>query len=602
MTYDIVAASTAPTGGAALDQVVGLSVAAAVITAVLGVLAWQHRTHRSDWLERVGDRLGARMRQPGWVAVPVLIVGASLIVALLGYMWDVALHAGRGRDEGPLANPAHYLILYGLFAIFLAGMVAVVYSRRGERPGPAAVRITRHWYAPVAGLYIAGCGLYALVGFPLDDIWHRLFGQDVTLWGPTHLMLIGGAGLATAGIVLLVREGELSGQSEPMPPRVRYVLLSIAFGALLIGLSVFQGEFDFGIAQFRLVFAPFLIVIAAGISLVAARLYVGPGAALVAAVFFLVMRGIVSLVVGEVLGQAHHVFPLYVGMALVVELVALTALSRRPLLLGAVAGLGLGTVGLATELLWNDRFFAFDWTRGMWAEGLAMAVPTAVAAGLCGALFALGLQGRLPARRVSASIVVGSLAVVSLGVANGLWATVPDDAEVVVTTTPAGTEAEPEVRVQVELPEGLVDDDPTWVQVTAWQGGGAGVVTDALEHVGGTTWRSTKAVPVGGTWKTLLRVQDGRMLTAAPIFMPADPAIDAEEIPVEATATRTLGPEIDLLQRERTSDHPAWTWAAANAVVLICSLAMVAGICWSVGRVASRIEGSAARPAERVDA
>ena len=30
-------------------------------------------------------------------------------------------------------------------------------------------------------------------GFPLDDVWHRLFGQDVTLWGPTHLMLIGGA-------------------------------------------------------------------------------------------------------------------------------------------------------------------------------------------------------------------------------------------------------------------------------------------------------------------------------------------------------------------------------------------------------------------------
>ncbi|WP_019144748.1 hypothetical protein, partial [Aeromicrobium massiliense] len=400
MTYDIVAASTAPTGGAALDQVVGLSVAAAVITAVLGVLAWQHRTHRSDWLERVGDRLGARMRQPGWVAVPVVIVGASLIVALLGYMWDVALHAGRGRDEGPLANPAHYLILYGLFAIFLAGMVAVVYSRRGERPGPAAVRITRHWYAPVAGLYIAGCGLYALIGFPLDDVWHRLFGQDVTLWGPTHLMLIGGAGLATAGIVLLVREGELSGQSEPMPPRVRYVLLSVAFGALLIGLSVFQGEFDFGIAQFRLVFAPFLIVIAAGVSLVAARIYVGPGAAVVAALFFLVMRGLVSLVVGEVLGQAHHVFPLYLGMAVVVELIALTALSRRPLLLGAVAGLGLGTVGLATELLWNDRFFAFDWTRGMWAEGLAMAVPTAVAAGLCGALFALGLQGRLPSRPV----------------------------------------------------------------------------------------------------------------------------------------------------------------------------------------------------------
>ena len=29
---------------------------------------------------------------------------------------------------------------------------------------------------------MAGCGMYALIGFPLDDVWHRIFGQDVTLW------------------------------------------------------------------------------------------------------------------------------------------------------------------------------------------------------------------------------------------------------------------------------------------------------------------------------------------------------------------------------------------------------------------------------------
>ena len=56
-----------------------------------------------------------------------------------------------------------------------------------DKPGPFAVRITKDWYAPVGGILMAGCGLYALTGFPLDDIWHRIFGQDVTLWGPTHL-------------------------------------------------------------------------------------------------------------------------------------------------------------------------------------------------------------------------------------------------------------------------------------------------------------------------------------------------------------------------------------------------------------------------------
>ena len=70
------------------------------------------------------------------------------------------------------------------------------------------MRITRDWYAPLGGVLIAACGAFSLIGFPLDDVWHRLFGQDVTLWGPTHLMLIGGAAMTLVGLaVLLVEAG-----------------------------------------------------------------------------------------------------------------------------------------------------------------------------------------------------------------------------------------------------------------------------------------------------------------------------------------------------------------------------------------------------------
>ncbi|MET1061890.1 MAG: hypothetical protein ABWX71_03255, partial [Aeromicrobium sp.] len=342
---------SAPVGGAELGQVIGLSIAATLVTVVLLVIAWAHRTHRIEWFDRLGRRLGAQYGEPGWSTIPTMFVASSLIVALLGFMWDVSLHAGRGRDAGPLANPAHYLILYGLFALFVAGMSAIVYPRDGEKPGIAAVRITRTWYAPVSGIFIAACGLYALIGFPLDDIWHRMFGQDVTLWGPTHLMLIGGAGLSTAGIILLNREAEMHmrARGKALPVWLKTIMTSIAFGGLLIGLSVFQAEFDFGIAQFRMVFAPMMIVAAAGLALVAARLYIGPGAAIATAVFFLLMRGIVSFIVTDVMGEAHHVFPLYLGSAVLIELLAISRLRHRPLVFGAVAGLLIGTVGLVIE-------------------------------------------------------------------------------------------------------------------------------------------------------------------------------------------------------------------------------------------------------------
>ncbi len=581
-----------PVGGAELQQVVWLSVAATLVTVVLLIIAWAHRTHRIEWFDRLGRRLGAQHGEPGWSTIPTMFVASSLIVALLGFMWDVSLHAGRGRDAGPLANPAHYLILYGLFALFVAGMSAIVFPRDGEKPGVASVRITRHWYAPVSGIFIAACGLYALIGFPLDDVWHRLFGQDVTLWGPTHLMLIGGAGLSTAGIILLNREAEIwmRQRGRAVPVWLKTIMTSTAFGGLLIGLSVFQAEFDFGIAQFRMVFAPLMIVAAAGLTLVAARLYIGPGAAIGAAVFFLLMRGIISFIVTDVMGEAHHVFPLYLGSALLVELLAVSRLRHRPLVFGAVAGLLIGTVGLVIEKLWNDRVFSFAWTQDMWLEGLAMAVPVAVASGLCGALFAMGLQGRLPAKNIGRGIVVASVLVLSGAVANGLHATVPQDASAQFELTQVGTEDEPAVMADVTIDEGVIDGDPTWVQITAWQGGGEGVVTDTLRRTGDDTYVSTKPVPVGGNWKTLLRVQDGRTLAGVPIFLPADPPLGAEELPAEASFTREFVPEIDILQRERTDDHPAWIWAAANMVVLLCSLAIILGICVSVSRVARKIE------------
>ena len=108
-------------------------------------------------------------------------------------------------------------------------------------------------------------------------------------------------------------------------------------GGLLIGLSTFQAEFDFGVPQFRAVLQPALIALAAGVALVAARVWIGRGGALGAALFFLALRGLVSLLVGPVLGETTPSLPLYLGEALAIEAAALL-IGRRPLLLGAVGG------------------------------------------------------------------------------------------------------------------------------------------------------------------------------------------------------------------------------------------------------------------------
>src|SRR5205823_6620609 len=134
-----------------------------------------------------------------------------------------------------------------------AGLLSVSLPR-GERPSPSSVRLRDGWYAPLGGLLMLISASFALAAFPMDDLWHRLFGQDVTLWGPTHLVLISGAGLATVGALILLGEGAKARRPDTPRPSVRRLLLPQAAlaGSFLLALSTFQAEFDFAVPQFRL--------------------------------------------------------------------------------------------------------------------------------------------------------------------------------------------------------------------------------------------------------------------------------------------------------------------------------------------------------------
>src|SRR5919108_6648552 len=173
---------------------------------------------------------------PARYIAPVLVASVSLQVAVVGMYWDVGYHIDHGRDQGVLTLP-HVLIVAGLQGIVLAALL------HGAMRGPAARNERR---IPALGLRLSpgrivmlACGAIALLGFPLDAGWHALFGEDVTLWGPTHLFMIGGAGASTLGTWMLLRAGMELGSPTPLVRggQVRNV------GGLLIGLSTFQAEF-----------------------------------------------------------------------------------------------------------------------------------------------------------------------------------------------------------------------------------------------------------------------------------------------------------------------------------------------------------------------
>lgn len=566
-------AQARPAGGAALDQVAIATAAAGFVTVVLLWLGMGHRSGKVALLGRLGRYSERVSGLPAWAAIPSGLIVVSLITALFGMLWDISLHIAEGRDEGPLANVAHYFILAGLFGVFASGFLSMCLPL--EKPSRVAVKVAPGWYAPLGGVLIAAAGTFALIGFPLDDVWHRLFGQDVTLWGPTHLMLIGGAAMTLIGLaVLFVEAGGVGRRGER--GYVTFLRRVSLPGAFLLGLSTFQAEFDFGVPQFRMVFQPMLIGLAAGVSLVAARIWLGRGAALGAALFFLAMRGLMAVLVGPVLGEPTPHFPLFLGSAVLVELIALRV--KRPLPFALTSGVAIGTLGLTSEWAWTHVFMPLPWPAALFPEGAlagcAMAVAAACVGGWLGARLA---ADRTPSLRGAA--VAGAVAIFAL-TAYGLWSNGASGARGTVTLAGDG------FTVRTDLPQ-----DPNWLTSTSWQGGG--LVVDRLERVGPGEYRTTEPIPMDGEWKTMIRLHYGRTLSALPIYLPEDPAIPVEGIPVRADFTRDFGPEQQLLQRERKTDVAGWLWAAAYSVVLAIALAFLVALAWGVHRV------SAGRPAER---
>ncbi len=574
-----------PAGGAELGQIVIATVAAMLVTAALLFFGLGHRYGRVAVLERLGAWSERRAGIPGWAALPATIATISLLVALFGMYWDISLHIDNGRDAGPLANPAHYFILVGLFGIFTAGFIAIVLPR--ERPSTVAIRIGRDWWAPLGGVLICACGMFSLIGFPLDDVWHRLFGQDVTLWGPTHLMLIGGAAMTLVGIAVLTIEGLRANASMEQPrvehPSTRMARAVALTGGFMLGLSTFQAEFDFGVPQFQLIFQPMLLMLAAGVGLVFARIYGGRGAALGAVAFFILLRGVLSLLIGPMLGQTTPHFPLYVVEALAVEAVALRISIKQPLRFGLWSGVGIGTAGLAAEWVWSHVWMPLPWPIAFFPEGAIVGFLAALAGATIGAWIGARLSVeagvRQPGLRAAAVCAATSLAVMV-----GFALHTPVDRGVsarVALQDVAGTSGG-QAQATVDVRPAAAAEEAEWFDVTAWQGGG--LVISRLERTGPGRYRTNGPIPISGNWKTMIRLHKGSSLTALPIYLPRDTAIPVGEVPARASFTRSFRDEHKLLQREQKGGEPLLV-AAAYATVGGIALGLLALLAWALHRL-----------------
>jgi hypothetical protein len=563
-----------PAGGAPVEDLVPAAIVAAVLTGAAIVLGATHRSGRVTLLSRIAALAERVVPVPGWAALPVIVTLGSLGIAAFGFFWDVAAHIDDGRDSGPFANVAHYPILLGLGGVALAGFLACVLG--ADDRDRVALAAAPGWRVPLGGALLLLCGSVAMLGFPLDDVWHRIFGQDVTLWGPTHVLMIGGASLAPIAAWLLLVEGRRAA-GRPETGRLTLLAWEVQLaGATLTGLSTLQLEFGFGVPQFQLVFHPLLIALAASVALVAARLRLGRGGALAATAAYLLIMTPMVLVIGPGFGHTFLHFPLYLAEAALVELAALAF--RRPIALGAAAGALIGTVGLAAEWGFSHVAMPLPWPAALLPEAPVLALVAALAGGLLGAHLGTGLQGGAFPRLLPAA----ALAVVAICIAIPLGTTEGDPIRATVALEETRRAPQRAVMATVRLDPPDAGDDATWLHAMAWQGGGSRLVE--LERTAPGVYRTAEPVPVHGDWKANLRLHTGNAILAMPIYLPADPGIPAREVPAEPRFERAFQLDSEVLRREERA-AASWLTGAAYGVLGVVALAWLAAIVAAVTRL-----------------
>ncbi|MDQ3934493.1 MAG: hypothetical protein M3340_07660 [Actinomycetota bacterium] len=595
--------SKAPSAGGGEVLQIAIGTLAGMVAA--GVAAWVivgHREGRIQLLRNLGA-FGERVSGlPGWVAVPLAVHSGGLLIAVFGMYWDIATHIDAGRDEGPFANASHYFILLGLGMIFLAGALACAMPDR--KPSEAAVRLPRGLQAPLGGVLILICAAVALSAFPLDDMWHRVFGQDVTLWGPTHLLLFGGAALTVIGGFVLIIEGRRSIPVDQVSSKSGLIVRRISVigfaGAFLIALSTFQGEFDYAVPQFRLVFHPILLMLAAAGALTIVRVHLGRGGALMAVAFYLVVKGLLALIVSPGFGHTTLHFPLYVVEALMVELVALRIKPERTVAFGAAAGALIGTVGLAAEWAWSYVWWTVEWPASLLPEAAIAGFIAAVGAGVLGARAgrAVTAEPGLPpvprwAAPLAALAVIG-VCVYAAPISKGDPEVVAD---VQLRDVIPGQERAVEVTARLEPADAA--DDAHWFLITAWQGEEGRSVVSQMKEVSPGVWRSQEPLPVHGTWKSTLRLHRGNAVEGMAIYFPEDKAIPAKAVPASASFTRPFIDDKELLQREQKPDASGSLVLFGYLIVLLIAIVLVGSIVAGLRRLEAVTERAGAKPIER---
>jgi hypothetical protein len=170
------------------------------------------------------------------------VAGLSLAVALV---WDELWHRIYGGFGDDFLWPPH-LLMYGSFlldAVFAAFGLSIALRRHTGS-------IRRRFRSEPAMSLLGLVALYEVASLPSDQIWHEIYGRDITAWSLPHLFIFGTAALMFLMACALLMSGRRDTQWESirhLKARDLPVVLLVSLAtwiALIIGVVEYEWRFN----------------------------------------------------------------------------------------------------------------------------------------------------------------------------------------------------------------------------------------------------------------------------------------------------------------------------------------------------------------------
>jgi hypothetical protein len=494
---------------------------------------------------------------------PALIAGIALTVSGASTYWDIASHVDGGRER--FLTPPHIGIYSGV-TIALAVIALAMLSDR-QRDGASLFEALRHPFRDVRpGLAAAGIGMAtALAAAPFDNAWHEIYGIDITIWSPPHLLAIFGVSVAALGLAMLVAPAAGS-NSRPL---LHHFLLS----SFLAGLIVTTGEFEFNGPQYRIAYHPMILSAAATMIFAAAARGPTRWAATRVALWFEGAR-LVSLAALVVLDHSLPFVPVVVPAALVIDYLSQRGI-KNAVFLGASSAVAIVMVNWLVLLVlpaikWQGDDLVIGSTGALVAGVVSVALGTRLGDAITG-------RTRPPQVGIWKRLAVASVVVVAM-IPLPAWAhEVGGDAgRGVISWMPAEVEPGQEVRLRIEDLEVTSGAVIQSLRLEAWRAEHR--IRIPLQQSEGE-YEGRFALPDEGPWMLLLWVRAG-----------GDSLLTTQQLDVDAAAGTSPGSHREAftlgLDTLAESDPPVWLDLLAYAVAGAILGLLLRGLLRSLVRLA----------------